>query len=474
MLHHSVTLHGMEAAASLAVASTTPLWWDTAGHATRSRPPLDQDLDVDVLVVGAGYTGLWTAFFLQELQPDITIAIVDQEHVGFGASGRNGGFCYDGFAVGPERIEEMSDLSTAQNWAAAVRESVEVIGDVTKHHGIECDFEMTGTIEFLRNGGQLDRAAADVELSRRYGWTDKQVRLLSVAETLEIGRAAGVRGGMWSSLSAPIHPAKLVHGLAVVVESRGATIYEKSGVEDLSDGAATVNSVTAKSSVIVMATEGYTAEMAGHKRRLAPLYSLMIATEPLGQERWDEIGLAGRESFGDFRHLVIYGQRTADGRIAFGGRGAPYDFGSRVRRNADFDADAFEPVHDALLEVFPQLADVAITHRWGGVLGVARNWLPTVGLDRSTGLAWAGGYVGSGVAASSLAGRTLAALISGEASQLTRFPWVNHRTRSWEPEPLRWFGINAALAVMRRADRIEAAVDKPAWSADWLWRMIKL
>lgn len=458
---------------ALTLARPTPLWWDDI-EVGPSRQPLTQDIEVDVLVVGAGFTGLWAAFYLREADPSLTIAIAERDHVGFGASGRNGGFCYDGFASGPDRMETMSDLETARRWAAALRDAVGAIGDVAKNNEIECDYELAGTIEFCRNGGQLARAREDVEMSRRYGWGPDDLRMLGVEESLEIGRAANVHGGMWSRLTAPIHPGKLVHGLARVVETRGVTIYESSPVQRLGSGSADVAGHRVKAPVIIRATEGYTAELPRHKRQLAPLYSLMIATEPLGEDLWNDVGLAGRESFGDLRHLVVYGQRTADGRIAFGGRGAPYDYASRVRRSADFEVAAFAPVHRALLEIFPQLRDAALTHRWGGVLGVSRQWLPTVGLDRDSGVAWAGGYVGSGVTAANLAGRTLAALITGKDEEgLTRFPWVNRRVRRWEPEPLRWLGINAALGVMGRADRVENKTNRAAKSADWLWRLVK-
>lgn len=455
----------------LTAASSRPLWWDGLDQLTRPRQTVTRDLDVDVLIVGAGYTGLWAAYYLQELDPALRIAVVEREHVGFGASGRNGGFCYDGFAAGPERIEKLSDLDTAQRWAAVVRESVNVVGEVIAKHGIDCDYELTGTVEFCTNGGQLERARDDVTHARRYGWTEELLRMLTRDEALEIARASGVSGAMWSALSAPIHPARLVHGLADIVEQRGAKIYERSAAAQIGEGVVEVNDCFVSAQMVVLATEGYTAELPGLKRRLAPLYSLMIATEPLDHGLWDEIGLGGRQTFGDMRHLVIYGQRTADGRIAFGGRGAPYDFGSRVRRNADFEPAAFEPVRNALLELFPQLGDATITHRWGGVLGVSRQWLPTVGVDRPTQTAWAGGYVGSGVAASNLAGRTLASLILDTESDLTTFPWVNRRVRSWEPEPLRWLGINAALRVMRRADDVERKTGKPARSAEALWKL---
>jgi glycine/D-amino acid oxidase-like deaminating enzyme len=200
----------------------------------------------------------------------------------------------------------------------------------------------------------------------------------------------------------------------------------------------------------------------------------MIATEPLPRDVWDSIGWDGCETIHDGRHLLIYAQRTPDDRIAIGGRGAPYHFGSRVT-----DLNDREPrVHDGLVEVlrglFPQAADAAITHRWGGCLGVPRDWFSSVGLDRATGLAWAGGYVGDGVSTSNLAGRTLRDLILGHDTDLTRLPWVNHRSRSWEPEPFRWLGVNLGLRAMAHADRVEERTGRPNQRAELIKRMIGL
>ena len=458
---------------TLETARPRPLWWDDV-IAAPSRPPLRGDISVDVAIVGAGFTGLWSAYYLLQADPALRVAVIEREHVGFGASGRNGGFCYDGFAAGPKRIEAMSDLDTAKDWAAALRETVNVIEKTVAAEGIECDFHRGGTIEFLVNGGQQARAAEHVAEARRFGWDESELELLDASEAADIGRAADIRGAMWAPTSASIHPAKLVHGLAGAVERAGGTIFESTEVTAIAAGVIATKAGTVRSPRILRAVEGYTAELAGHRRTLAPLYSLMIATEPLDAALWDEIGLSDRQTFGDLRHLVIYGQRTADGRIAFGGRGAPYDYASRVRRNADFDPSAFTPVLGALTELFPQLRDVRVSHRWGGVLGVSRNWMPTAGLDTQTGIGWAGGYVGSGVAATNLAGRTVADLMLDRDTRLTSFPWVNHRVRRWEPEPLRWLGINAALSVMKRADSVEERTDRPAKSADALWRLVEI
>ncbi len=200
---------------------------------------------------------------------------------------------------------------------------------------------------------------------------------------------------------------------------------------------------------------GFTATLAGQRREVLPVYSLMLATEPLPDEVWDRIGLAERETFSDGRHLVIYGQRTADGRLAFGGRGAPYHFGSRIDPRHDRNDTVHDGLWQALSGMFPEVAPFRVTHRWGGPLGIPRDWYASCGLDRRSGLAWAGGYVGDGVATSNLAGRTLSDLITGTRSELTALPWVNHHSRRWEPEPLRWMGANAGLAVMSSADAHE-------------------
>jgi glycine/D-amino acid oxidase-like deaminating enzyme len=213
---------------------------------------------------------------------------------------------------------------------------------------------------------------------------------------------------------------------------------------------------------VIRATEGYTARLPGYKRDVAPVYSLMIATAPLSDAQWQDIGLAQRETFSDHRHLIVYGQRTADGRMVFGGRGAPYHYASATRPEFDIHAGVFAKLHATLVDMFPVLADAPITHRWGGALGIARDWHASVGLDAETGIGWAGGYVGDGVTTTNLAGRTLRDLILREDTELTRLPWVGHRSRRWEVEPLRWLGANAGLAGMSVADAEERLTGRPS------------
>jgi glycine/D-amino acid oxidase-like deaminating enzyme len=273
-----------------------------------------------------------------------------------------------------------------------------------------------------------------------------------------------VLGASYTPHCAAVQPAKLVRGLAATVAERGATIYEHTAAQAIEPHAVRTAHGTVRAQHVLRATEGYTATLAGERRIIAPVYSLIIATEPLPDALWDGIGLRARETFSDHRHLIVYGQRSADGRMVFGGRGAPYHFGSRIRPAYDRVPAVFAALQAELVDLFPALRDARITHRWGGPLGIARDWHASVGLDRATGVGWAGGYVGDGVSTTNLAGRTLADLVLGRATDLTRLPWVGHRSRRWESEPLRWLGANVGLRAMTWADAAERRRDRPR---DW-------
>jgi len=213
---------------------------------------------------------------------------------------------------------------------------------------------------------------------------------------------------------------------------------------------------------IVIATEAWSSQIPERKRSLIPIYSLMIATEPLSIDFWDEIGWRNGETLTDARRMIIYAQRTADDRIAFGGRGAPYHFGSRIKDSYDSDSKTFGLLQKALIEMFPSASRAVITHRWGGPLGAPRDWESSVGITADRRLAWAGGYIGDGVTTSNLAGRTLSDLITGTNTPLTDLPWVGHRSKKWEVEPFRWLGIRSMGALTRSIDSSETRTQRPA------------
>jgi len=281
-----------------------------------------------------------------------------------------------------------------------------------------------------------------------------------------------VLGATYTPHCAAIHPRRLVRLLARRVVEQGIRLYENSPVTSIEPGVVHTSQGTVRAPVIVRATEGYTPTLSGYGRAIAPVYSLMIATEPLDAEIWDNIGLGQRETFADHRHLIIYGQRTADDRLAFGGRGAPYHFGSRIRPEHDLDRAVFAELWRTLLDLFPTLTGTKVTHAWGGPLGIPRDWFASCGLDRTSGLAWSSGYVGDGVGTSNLGGRTLADLITGRTTELTSLPWVNHSSPRWEPEPLRWAGVNAGLRAMTGADDEEARTGKPSRRARLMSRFL--
>ena len=450
------------------------LWLDdvaAAGDNLTKRPGLPGARDADVAIVGAGFTGLWTAFYLLQRDPTLRVVIIEKEIAGFGASGRNGGWCSALFPASLEKIAASSSRDAAMAMRRAMRDSVDEVGNVTAQHGIDCGYTKGGTLSLIRSRAQITRAREKLEHARSWGETSDDLRLLDAREAAERLNATDVVGALFTPHCAALHPAKLVRGLAEVVERNGATIYEGTTVTAISPHRVDTRHGVVRADVVIRATEGYTPTIRGSHRVLVPVYSLMLATEPLPESFWDDAGLRHRETFNDLRHLIIYGQRTADGRLAFGGRGAPYHFGSRVEPAYDREPAVFDALRSILVELFPSLANVAVTHTWGGPLGVPRDWFASVGLDRATGLGWAGGYVGDGVATSNLAGRTLADLITGHDTELTALPWVNHRSRAWEPEPLRWLGINGSLAVVQSADAVESRTSRPSRRAKLIDRL---
>jgi glycine/D-amino acid oxidase-like deaminating enzyme len=453
------------------------LWWEAVPLPLPARPALTEDLQVDVCIVGAGFTGLWTAHSLALADPALRIVVLEREVAGFGASGRNGGWCSALFATSDKALARRHGIDAMRAMRHAMHDTVDVVGTTAASEGIDCHFHKGGTVDLVRSDAQKARALATLEESRSLGFGEDDLRWLGPEETRTLVGAAGTMGATFTPHCAAIQPALLARGLADAVVRRGVRICEHTEVLDIRPAGDSGPSVVTRggdvrADVVVRATEAWTPTLPGSERDIVPVYSLMVATEPLGPGFWKEVGLGSRPTFADHRHMIIYGQRTADDRIAFGGRGAPYHYGSAVRPAFDSDRTVHALLRETLVELFPDLAGVRFSHAWGGPLGIPRDWHSSVGYDRGTGLAWAGGYVGDGVATSNLAGRTLADLIIGRDSDLSRLPWVNHCSPRWEPEPLRWLGVNAGLWTMRLADRSEARNGRPSKTAGVLGRLL--
>lgn len=424
-------------------------WWQQVGMPA-ARPPLPGDLQVDVAIVGAGYTGLWTAYYLAALQPDLRIAVLERRFAGFGASGRNGGWLTNSVTGGRAQYGRQGGARQQR----AMNDTVDEVIRVAAAEGIDADIHKGGELNVARGAAQLARLHATH--ADEVTWPHTDTELWDAAATADRVRVAGAVGGLWHPHCARIHPAKLARGLAAAVERRGVTIYEETPVTAIEPGRAITDRGTVTAEHVIRATEGFTADLAGQHRTWLPMNSSMVVTAPLPAAFWDEVGWANAATLGDLAHVYMYAQRTADDRIAFGGRGVPYRYGSKVDSDGRTQQRTVHSLTALLREFFPAAASVPIDHAWSGVLGVPRDWAATVGHDPATGLGWAGGYVGTGVATTNLAGRTLADLVLRRDTDLVSLPWVGHRARRWEVEPLRWLAVQGLYAAYHLADAHEA------------------
>ncbi|MEN9692760.1 MAG: hypothetical protein RLZZ330_404 [Actinomycetota bacterium] len=428
------------------------------------HPKLDATQDYDVCIIGGGFTGLWTAYWLTELSPHLTIAIVEAEYVGFGASGRNGGWFSALFPSDMDKIAKRSNSESAVALQREMNENVLRSGEVISKLGIDCGWAYEGSLNIPRNEAQLMRAKAEIDYWRRWGFNENDYQFISKNDFEDKYQFTNQLGAVYTPHCARVQPAKLVKGLAEALTNRGVKIYEQSPVSDFTAREVRANGFTINCDWVIRATEAYTSKFKKYSRDVIPVYSLMIATEPLPEEVWNQIGLQG-ETFADLRHLLIYGQRTADNRFAFGGRGAPYHFGSKISPELDRNPKVHLEIRKVLDELFPMIRDFKTTHTWGGPLGIPRDWYARVDIDHESKIASGGSYVGDGVGTSALAGLTIAESVSGIDSHRQHLPWINLKKRNWEYEPIRWIGANVGLRVMGLADVEERITNKPSKAA---------
>jgi glycine/D-amino acid oxidase-like deaminating enzyme len=438
---------------SLARRNGDVSFWYASTATPPRRPPLPGDRRADVCIVGAGFTGLWTAYYLKRARPELEVVLLEREFAGFGASGRNGGWLSDRFVAPRAAIARTHGREAVLALQRAMQATVDEVIGVCGQEGIEADIVKNGLVFVARGPAQTERLRAHVAEDREW---ELDVTELDQAALDARLRVAGASAGSWTPDCARVQPAKLVQGLAAAVERLGVPIYEGTTVREVSAGVARSDRGTVRAPTVLTCLEGFTESLRGERRTLLPLNSAMVVTDPLPAPVWEAIGWEGAELLGDCAHAYIYAQRTADGRIALGGRGVPYRFGSHTDQRGRTQPRTIEQLVGLLHELFPDVAPVPIAHAWCGVLGVPRDWYPTVRLDRASGLGTAGGYVGHGVATSNLAGRTLRDLVLGESTELTALPWVGHSARPWEPEPLRWLGSRLVYGLYRAADRREA------------------
>jgi len=432
-------------------------WYADMGGLPAYRAALPKDETADVCIVGAGFTGLWTAYYLKKANPQLRIVVLEKEFAGFGASGRNGGWLSGGFEWSRERYMKNASRGEVIALQQAMAVTVDEVIAVCESEGIDADILRVDNLMVATNTAQLNRAKSEYDKLLAWDTPPEHMTWLNAEQMRERIAIDKVQGGFSRKGKARVQPAKLVRGLAEAVERLGVAIYEQTQVIAIDKGRVTSTRGTVQADAIIRATEGFTAGLAGHKRLWLPMNSALIATEPLPDALWQQIGWQGCELLGDMAHAYCYAQRTREGRIAMGGRGVPYRFGSATDTRGQTQQATIDKLHAILTKLLPQTAKLEIDHAWCGVLGVPRDWCTSVGFDPQSGIGWAGGYVGLGVSTSNLAGRTLCDLVLRRDTELARMPWVNRQVRKWEPEPLRWLGVHSMYQLYRLADKREQA-----------------
>ncbi|WP_275727695.1 FAD-dependent oxidoreductase [Arthrobacter sp. Cr_A7] len=408
------------------------------------RDPLIGAASADVAIVGAGYTGLWTAYELLKSRPGMRVAVLEAKFAGYGPSGRNGGAAIAQVVGSRKFWNKRGGPQGAVSMERAVQDGVDQIGAVIAKENIDCDYSKNGVLMLARTSLEEHHFRQSVEEDRKWGFGPEDTLFLESHEVTARVNAQNVLGAKWSSHCASIDPAKLVRGLAERVEALGGVIYEDTRVVSMEPGRAVCERGLVDAPYIVRATEAYTGWIKDHKRAIVPVHTTMIATEPIPDHLWSDIGWDSREAI-LAEHPFLHLQHTPDHRITIGGDDPrlPYRFGSGTSRDVQPDPALSQHYLGELLKLFPALEGTKIARSWSGVFGAPRDWAPSVGLDEKTGLAWAGGYVGEGVVASNMAGRTLRDLILKQNTEMTSLPWVRKHPRNWEPEPIRYIGSHA-------------------------------
>ncbi|TDD96325.1 NAD(P)/FAD-dependent oxidoreductase [Actinomadura rubrisoli] len=442
-------------------------WWhkmETAyGGPIPERPALAQDEEADVAIVGAGYTGLYTALELLKSAPEMKVVLLDANVAGYGASGRNGGAVIAQLNGSRAFWAGRGGRQAAIDMERAVQRAVKEVGDVVASEGIECGYARNGVVMVARTELEARRFKAGVEEDRRFGFGPEDSRFLPRSEVLERINIDGALGARWSAHCAGVDGGRLARGLAAAVERRGGVIYENSPVIRIEPGRAVTARAKVRATFVVRATEAYSESIKGQERSIVPIHTSMLATEVLTDEQMAGLRWSGHEAL-LAEHPFLHLQFTGDNRITIGGDDprVPYKWGSAPSADGPAAPKVRDHYYGQLVKLFPVLDGIKIVDTWQGVFGTTKNWAPGVSLDRATGLAVAGGYVGEGLAPSNMAGRTLRDLILGRDTEMTRLPWTNMGNRKWEPEPLRYLGSGVIWAARALGDAKEHRTGKPS------------
>lgn len=448
-------------------------WFSQLSDSCEPRAQLQQDVEADVVIIGAGFTGLWTAYYLKKYKPSLRVALLDARIAGYGASGRNGGWLMGMIEDLEHRVSHLP-LVQRQQAFDEVHGLVAEVQRVTIEEGIDCGFCKGGAVyAAARFTEQIPWAKEYLAVRQKAGHREEDYHWLNSEQTQDFVKVHDTFGAVYCQHVAAIQPAKLARGLANTVTQLGAELFENSAAESINynDGTTTVKtgngSVTAGQ--CVLATEGFAFGLGLLKPFIIPIQSKIIATEVLGEQQWQEIGFANRPTLCDFSRMQTYVQRSADNRLIFGARGV-YEFGGVPfgDRRLSRDDNGFQLCERLMHQFFPSTKAIAIDDAWAGTFGMARSFSPHIVYDRSASILTAGGYGGEGVGASNLFGRTTAELICDADTQRTNMPWVHNATVSsslkrWEPEPFRWLTYAMMARVFEYEEQLYVQSDVSQW-----------
>lgn len=461
-----------------ATHASISFWLETAGDDLTPRPALHGEVEADVVVIGAGFSGLWTAREILLRAPETKVIVLEAEIAGFGASGRNGAWLVGGIAVTTSTLARRTSPERARAVVHAMRDTVDQVLRAAEEEQLDIHARRAGVLRVARGRHEAPSLQTTMAAMQQLGIEDG-VRVIDAEELASRVRITDAHGAIADEHGAAIHPGRLVRGLARAVERRGGTIHEGTRVTDLAprgaDGAARVTTThgTVRAPSVVLATEAWTALLPKRRRDVLPVYSLIVLTEPIDDATWARIGWQGHELLSSHRMTVDYLSRTTDGRILFGGRGAPYHLGSRIDPAYDRHDATHALLREQLATWFPDAAGVGFSHAWGGPLAMPRDWMPSFSYDAVTGLGHTLGYTGQGVATSNLGGRVLADLIVHGETPYAELPMVGHRSRRWEPEPLRWLGARYLQGALARLDARAARSGQPPSGHSLAERLIR-
>ena len=414
------------------------------------RKPISKNDSFDVVVIGAGFSGLWSAFHLKQFQPNLKIAVLEKEYVGFGASGRNGGWASAEYPTSSNRLIKENGLESYKNLRTAITKSIDEIGEIAKSNNWQIDYAKGGALVFARGNAQLSRISKEI---------DEEHQLLNKSQTTDLLNIPSALGSVFTPHCAALNPFKLVRALADHLEKLGVMIYEQSSVSEIRDKQVEVNGFNVNCTFSIRATEAFTPRKWMGNRQI-PIYSLMVATEPLSNEVVKEIRNTQRATFQEACHLITYAQITGDNRLALGGRGVRYKLFSRLSERSEIDNRMHSALEKRARSWFPQITDAKFEYRWGGAVALTRRWQAYLNFDQATGRAEIGGYVGDGVTLSYLVAKTLAEKMSN--IKTANLPFIDQGIGRWEPEPIRYLAVNAGFKATVLADYEEKITNRPS------------